>query len=277
MKRRHFIRVAGVGATGGLVTYAPPSLAAPGLAWQRDGAGSLARLGVLTPTFDPVPESEAWAMAPRGVSIHGSRVLTTRGDARSFAEPPHVDTAVELLAALNPRAIIYAWTSSSYFLGPEGDEALRLRLEARAPGVPIVLAAVAASEALRALNVHRIALVHPPWFAEETNDRGRDYFKRRGFEVVSCARITPLRTFVEVPPAEVYDWVRANVVRQADAVLIAGNGLRAVGVIEALETALGKPVLTANQVTFWQALRSAGVTARIGQYGRLFKRNAAQR
>lgn len=117
----------------------------------------------------------------------GSRVLTTRGDARSFAEPPHVDTAVERLTALNPRAIIYAWTSSSYFFGPEGDEALRLRLEARAPGVPIVLAAVAASEALRALSVHRMALVHPPWFSEETNDRGRDYFKKLGFEVVSCA------------------------------------------------------------------------------------------
>lgn len=210
-------------------------------------------------------------MAPRGVSIHGSRVLTKRGDARSFADPPHVDTAVELLAALTPSAIISAWTSSSYFLGLEGDEALRLRLEARAPGIPIILAAVAAAEALRALNVNRMALVHPPWFSEETNDRGKDYFKRLGFEVVSCARITPLRTFAEVPPAEVYDWVKANVVRQADGVLIAGNGLRAVGVIEALESALGKPVFTANQVTFWKALRAAGVTARIGRYGRLFK------
>jgi len=277
MRRRQFIRVAGVGATGGLVGYAPPSPAAPGVAWQRDGEGSVARLGVLTPAFDPVPESEASAMAPRGVSIHGSRVLTTRGDPRSFAASPSVDTAVELLAALNPRAILYAWTSSSYFLGAEGDEALRLRLEARAPGVPIVLAAVAASEALRALNVHRVAVVHPPWFSEETNDRGGDYFTKRGLEVVSCARITPLRTFAEVSPAEVYEWVKASVGRQADGVLIAGNGLRAVGVIEALEAALGKPVLTANQVMFWQALRVAGVTVRIGQYGRLFKRDAAQR
>lgn len=274
MKRRHFIGVACGGATGGLVSNR--SLAASRLAWQPDGEGSVARLGVLTPAFDPVPESEAWAMAPRGVSIHGSRVLTRRGDARAFAEPPNVDTAVELLAAVNPRAILYAWTSSSYFLGPDGDEALRLRLETRAPGVPIVLAAVAASAALRALNVRRVAVVHPPWFSEETNDRGGDYFKR-GFEVVSCARITPLRTFAEVPPSEVYDWVKVNVARKADAVLIAGNGLRAVGVIEALEAALGKPVLTANQVTFWQALQVARVTARIDRYGQLFKRNAAQR
>ncbi len=72
--------------------------------WQSDGAGSLARIGVLTPDFDPVPESEMWAMAPPGVSIHASRVpwseLRELGqrNARSFAEPPHVDTAAELLA-----------------------------------------------------------------------------------------------------------------------------------------------------------------------------------
>ena len=275
MKRRRFIRKVGVGATGGLFAYAAPSLAASGVAWQPDGAGSLARLGVLTPAHDPVPESEAWAMAPPGVSVHGSRVPVIPGDPRSFAEPPHVDRAVELLAVLNAGAILYAFMSSSYVLGAEGDEALRLRLQARAAGVPIVFAAIAASEALRALNVHRLALVHPPWFAEETNIRGGDYFKKQGFEVVSCARITPLRTFTEVPPAEVYDWVKTNVARQADAVLIAGNGLRAVGVIEALEAALGKPVLTANQVTFWQALRAAHVIAPVRQYGRLFKQAAA--
>jgi hypothetical protein len=33
--------------------------------WQPDGAGVLARIGVLTPDFDPVPESEMSAMAPK--------------------------------------------------------------------------------------------------------------------------------------------------------------------------------------------------------------------
>jgi len=276
MKRRQFLRLAGFTATGELISSAPPGLAAPVVPWQPDGAGSLARMGLLTPAFDPVPESEAWAMAPRGVSIHASRVSMTRGNARSFAEPPHVDAAVELLASVKPSVILYAYTSSSYVLGAQAEEALRIRLEAVVPGIPIVLAAVAASEALRALNVRRVAVVHPPWFTEEVNGKGGEYFRSRGFEVVSCARLTPLRAFAEVPPAEVHDWVKVNVPQPAEAVLIAGNGLRAVGVIQALEAALGKPVLTANQVTFWQALRTAGVTAPVSQYGQLFKRAAAQ-
>jgi maleate isomerase len=74
-----------------------------------------------------------------------------------------------------------------------------------------------------------------------------------------------------VPPAEVYDGAKAKVPPNADAVFIGGNGLRAIGVIQALEDALGRPVLTANQVLFWQALRVLGVTSTVTQYGRIFR------
>jgi maleate isomerase len=78
-----------------------------------------------------------------------------------------------------------------------------------------------------------------------------DYFDRQGFEVVPCTRILPARPFTEVRPSEVYEWVRTNTPPQAQAVFVGGNGLRAIGAIHALEVALGRPVLTANQVVFW--------------------------
>jgi maleate isomerase len=42
-------------------------------------------------------------------------------------------------------------------------------------------------------------------------------------------------------------------------------------VIAALEEDLGKPVLTANQVAFWYALRLAGVGAQVDDYGQVFR------
>ena len=57
---------------------------------------------------------------------------------------------------------------------------------------------------------------------------------------------------------------------EADAVFFGGNGLRAIGVIRALEEDLGRMVLTANQVALWQALRWSGTRALVGGYGRLF-------
>ena len=178
----------------------------------------------------------------------------SREDARLFAEPSRVDLAVELLAAVKPHSIMYAFIGSSYVLGAAGDEALRSRLERVAAGITEILAAEAASAALRSVNARRVAIIHPPWFSEETNDGGRAYFQGQGFTVVSCARVLPLRDFQEVPPAEVHRWAATTVPKEAEAVLIAGNGLRAVGVINALEDTLSRPVLTANQVTFWRAL-----------------------
>ena len=100
---------------------------------QSDGLGSLARIGVLTPDNDPVPESEMWAMAPRGVSIHSSRIRWN-GDAESLAEPPHVDTAAELLSSLKPDVIVYAFTGSSYVLGVDSDESLQSVLKHEGAG-----------------------------------------------------------------------------------------------------------------------------------------------
>lgn len=277
MKRRHFITLAGAGAIGTTALRSTPITTAKSTRWQPDGAGLRARIGVLTPEFDPVPESEMWAMVPQGVSVHAARVRRNR-EARGFAEPPNIDNATEQLTGLALRAIVYAYTSSSYALGAEADELLKTRLEKLAGGIPLVLTCPAATEALRILGANRVAVIHPPWFTEEINNKGMEYFRSRGFDVVLCTRITPSRQFTEVSPEEVYEWVMTNVPRQAEAVFIGGNGLRAVGVIQALEKSLRRPVLTANQVVLWGALRvGAGVTSKVTRYGRVFTKSGANR
>lgn len=72
-------------------------------------------------------------------------------------------------------------------------------------------------------------------------------------------------------PAGIYEWVRSHVPSSAQAVFIGGNALRAIGVIAALEEHLRRPVLTANQVSLWYALRVAGAEVRVDDYGQLFK------
>lgn len=269
MKRRDFISVATFAAIGTPLVSSSELAGAERPQWQPDGVGSLARLGVLTPDDDPVPESEMWTMTTPGVSIHTARVVWNH-DFAAFAQPPRVDEATEQLVALKPRAIVYAFTASSYASGAVGDDPLRLRLEKRAGGIPVILTCQAATEALRLLQVSKIALIHPPWFSEEVTAKGRDYFRSQGFDVALCNRLMPARSFTEVKVSEVYEWVRTNVPSQAQAVFIGGNGLRVIGTIQALEQNLGKPVLTANQVCFWKALRLLGSTSMPAHYGRLF-------
>jgi maleate isomerase len=247
--------------------------------WQPDGLGYRARIGLLTPNDDAVPESEFWTMAPEGVSVHVSRVRLV--DIRKFGDPPHPDDATELLAALSMQVIVFAFTTTSYLLGPEGEQALKVRLEKRSKGIPVLLTGPAAVAAFRALGIRCIALIHPPWFADDEQQLGIAYFRNQGLDVVyanqmrlrglSVAQASdPLRKFTEVYPGELYAWARTEVPAEAEGVLFSGNGFRAIGVIAALEKDLGRPVLTANQVAFWYALRQAGVGAEVDNYGRVF-------
>jgi maleate isomerase len=164
------------------------------------------------------------------------------------------------------------YTSSSYELGAEADRQVRSRLEQRSHGIPVVFTCPAATAALRLLGVQRISVVHPPWFSEAINDQGKAYWRGAGFDVVQCTRLQPARSFTEVSGAEVFEFVSAHTPREAEAVLIAGNGLRAVGIIRALEARLQKPVLSANQVLLWEALRAVGQAKSVTRYGRLFAR-----
>lgn len=251
--------------------------------WEPDGWGSRARIGLLTPYNDIVPENEFAAMAPGGVSVHVARVpLGWRSGSepppigldavRAFASPPHVDEAAELIAATPISVVAYAFTSSSYLLGPDGDAALKSRLEGRTRGIPVVIPCPAVILALRALQISRLAVVHPPWFPPQLDQLGAEYFRKQGCEVVHAAAAVGLPgSQASIEPAQVYEWVRTHVPDTAEAVFIGGGGLRAIAAIRALEETLARPVLSANQVLFWHALRVAGVDETISCYGGIFR------
>jgi maleate isomerase len=242
---------------------------------KPDGHGWRARLGVLTHDDSAISESELWTMVPDGVSLHTSRVFFA--DLATFADPPGPDAAAELLARLPLQAIIYAWTVGSYLLGTTREEELVSRVQQHTKGIPVLMSAPAATAGFRALEVERIALIHAPFFTDEFDQKGAAYFQERGFEVVHVSHLMPA---IEVPhpntgsvasPAAIYEWVRRHVPSSAQAVFIGGNALRAIGVIAALEDDLRRPVLTANQVSLWYALRVAGAEVSVNDYGQLFK------
>jgi maleate isomerase len=268
MQRRQFLTT----ALGSAAASFAPARSIKGQAddWPADGAGTIARFGVLTPDFDPVPESELWAMAPRGISIHAARVKRSGGSPASFVEPPHIDEAVDRLVGVAPKAIILGYTSSSYALGAEADARVHARLETRAKSIRMIFPCVAAASALRQLNAQRICLVHPPWWSEAVSDQGKAYWSAVGFDVVECVRLQPTRSFTEITPREVVEFVSARTPRTAQAVFIGGNGMRAVGAINVLETRLRKPVISANQIVMWEALRMVGRANSVRNYGRVF-------
>jgi maleate isomerase len=239
-----------------------------------DGHGWRARLGVLTHDDSAISESELWTMVPGGVSLHTSRVFF--GDPAAFGDPPGPEKATDLLARLPLQAIIYAWTAGSYLLGTTGEKELLSRVEQHANGIPVLMSAPAATAAFQALEAERVALIHGPFFTDDFDHKGVAYFEERGFEIVHVSHLMPPiaiphpNTGLAASPAEIYEWVRSHVPSSAQAIFIGGNAVRAIGVIAALEEDLRRPVLTANQVSLWYALRVAGTEVAVDGYGQLF-------
>jgi maleate isomerase len=137
----------------------------------------------------------------------------------------------------------------------------------------VAICSTSAVLGLRAMDARRIALVDPPWFSPELTALGVEYFRSQDFEIVHASPAGLPSEIRAINPGQLFEWVREHVPAESDAVYIGGNGLRAVGVIQALEEDLRIPVLTANQVLLWHLLRLAGTHAPVVSYGRLFDRD----
>jgi maleate isomerase len=110
--------------------------------------------------------------------------------------------------------------------------------------------------ALRHLDITRIATATP--YTADITAGLSSYLAEAGVDVVAASGLGLTSDIWTVP----YD-VTAKLVRDTDrpdaeAVFISCTNLATYDVIAPLEAELGKPVLTANQVTMWSALTIAG-------------------
>jgi maleate isomerase len=244
-------------------------------------AGSVLRIGVLTPHTTIGPEVEIPAMAPgraftrvarlsaRAAPVGGDADATTAHGLEDLTAASDLEEAVDILRLAAVDVIGYASTSSAYEIGFEAEAAVVSGLSERV-GVPVAATCASCAMALRVLGVERVALVHPPWFDIALNHLGGVYFEGQGFDVVSSASAALPRDPRRIEPAGVYEWTSRHVADDAEAVFIGGNGFRAAGAIAGLEDLLDRPVLTANQVLLWDLLRRADDAYQVTGYGRLF-------
>jgi maleate isomerase len=188
----------------------------------------------------------------------------------AYLDPPLLDDAAELLAYAPVQCLCLAFTNTSFLGTVDADRRLMRRLEQRTREIPVIDTCLAVLAALQVLGTRRLAFINPPWVDTAMTQAGAAYFGGAGLEVVLAQSAELPNNPRDVHPGTLYEWARANVPAGADAVFVGGNGFRAIGMIEALEEDLKRPVLTANQVLFWYALRRTGSNAGVAGYGRIF-------
>jgi len=220
--------------------------------------GAEVRIGIVVP-FDFALDREYWAYAGDDVTLALTRTPFVSGPvsvafAEDVGDEEVVARSVGDLAACAPAVTVYACTSGSFVGGVAGEARLRTRME-QAGAVHALTTSGALVEALQACGAHRVAVGTP--YDAPLSRRLVSFLEQAGFEPVSLACLGLGGDIERVDHDTVVALTQAASRTPADVVFLSCTNLRTVGFLDELEDRAGRPVLSANEVTMWAALRAA--------------------
>ena len=255
------------------IKYAQPLIHSKAPNPMKDYYGWRARIGLIYPAEGLVIEPEFHAMAPEGVSVHPTRIdlsSTTLEGLSTMMDDDRIDVAARLYGRAPLQVLTFGGTSATFMRGMGYDQEIISRMEAALPGVPASTTSTASVRALNALGAKKVSFVGP--YVTEVTERGRNFFEQTGFEVTGAhgLEISDNLELNNLSLERVYEFTKKSAEPEADAVFISCTGIRTVGAIAALEADLGRPVVSAIQATFWDALRISGVHDAQPGFGSLF-------
>jgi maleate isomerase len=230
--------------------------------------GLRVKLGMMLPSSNTIAEPQIAAMLPPGVSLHTTR-LRLRSGREALGMLERLEEGAQLMADAAVDRLIFHCTAVSMH-APEIPAEITRRVAA-ITAIPLTITSEAIVDALRTLGARNIVLMTP--YDQATNDREVRFLAHHGITVLR-ERGLGIDGGVEMAAVEPQQWFDETVALRdpaADAYFISCTTIRSADVIDALEDALGKPVLTSNQAMLWRALRDAGINDRISGFGRLLR------
>jgi maleate cis-trans isomerase len=177
-----------------------------------------------------------------------------------LGSPRRLHAAADTLREHGAAVAVWACTSGSFVFGWDGAQRQAADLAERFGG-PASSTSLAFVAALRALELRRVtvAATYPEpvtrCLVALLDDAGFDVLGAGSEGIVTAAEVGTL------DEDALLEFVQAGDRPDAEAVLVPDTALHTVRSLEALDETLGKPVLTANQVSVWEALRLAGCDA----------------
>lgn len=229
------------------------------------------RIGVIVPAVNSVMEPDFYKMAPKGVSIHFTRVSVHERSVKAlFTMKKETRSAARLLASVKPNVIIFGCTSGSFVGGVGWDERITKEINEET-GVCSIAATTAVISALRELGASRVSVVTP--YLKKVNQKLVEFLTCSGFDVVNLESmgesITEPAEVANISPQEIYRVGKRTCLSQSDVLFISCTNFRGLDVVVQLEQDLEKPVITSNQASMWSALKKIGIRQALEGFGRL--------
>ncbi len=231
-----------------------------------------ARLGFILMSTDLASEADFFDMAPEGVAVHFTRLKTedhTTNETLSRHVEHMAEAASRIQPDLRPDVVSYSCTSGSIVIG---EERVLAEIARGAPWARPMCLVRGVVDALNELGARKLVVGTP--YLDEVNTAEAEFLLGKGFEILDFQGLN-LETGTEMGKVTPDYWREfAIAIDQpgADAIFLSCGGIRALEVVEEIEQAIDKPVITSNQAQFWSCLRRAGITDRLQGFGRIFAR-----
>lgn len=219
-------------------------------------------VGVIAP-YDFALDRELWRWTPTGATLHLTRTAysplpVTIEQARLVSDSSEAAQCTRDLVTVEPRVLAFACTSGSFVSGHDGERALvDSMIGAGAPDA--VTTSGALVEALAQLGITRLGLATP--YDAAVTGRLHDFLDEAGVTVSGSGHLGLSERIWSVPYSTTAELVREVAASGCQAVFVSCTNLPTYDLIAPLESELGVPVLTANQVTMWASLRRVGLAA----------------
>jgi maleate isomerase len=236
---------------------------------KLDAVAPLGRIGLIALATDFNSEQDLRRMYPDGVEVFTNRVLNanpvTLQNLRNMAGDIS-RAAGGILPGFDVDAMIYGCTSGTVANGAEKIEQL---VHESCPGIPVTNPVSAALAAFEHLGAKRISILTP--YTEEVNLEMASYFTEHGMQVINIAGLDYESDIdmTGIPPQEIASAATKVCDDEADLLFISCTAIRASLVIEQIEQAIDKPVVTSNQALVWHSLKLVGHENGIKGYGAL--------
>lgn len=222
---------------------------------EFDGPAEQRGIGIIAP-FDLGIERELWRWIPADVSLHLARthyepVPVSRVMAELVSNTSHLETATRDVLPLEPEVVAYLCSSGSFVKGVEYEKSLVAAIEAAGANAAVTTSG-ALAEAIIALKISRISLITP--YDEELTELLRVFLNELDVTVVQSNHLGLGGGIWKVNYRTVAERILAADDPDAQAIFVSCTNLRTYDIIDPLEKMLGKPILTANQLTMWACL-----------------------
>ena len=230
-----------------------------------------AKIGYVLLATEQTIQDDVMKLRPEAVGIHIARAAIPDSITNATLAA-QVDLLADCASTLLPDGsldvVCYACTSGSLVIG---EERVAAELRKGAPHAKATSLITGVIHALRAVGAKRIVVGTP--YLDEINEREAAYLEKAGFEVLSITGLNLEKDsdMVRVAPDYIAEFASSLDSSQADAIFISCGALRTLDVIGQIEQRINKPAIASNQAMIWHTLRLAGISDRIGGYGRLLR------